>query len=158
METAQAQPTIDQQTDQDSLHRKALAVVGRCAARHFARRDKLKVQRADAGIWPVLHNGLYRVLADANKESDFSTELLAGSDMSRPGITATAILASLYSVASSQLDSAKQYHAHPDNIAEFQKLLDMLAPLVAGCKPRQESLRYTAAQTTKYQEQSVEAE
>jgi len=159
MDTAQAQPTTEQTTDQDFLHRKALAVVGRFCARHFQRREKLKIANSQNGVWDALHNGLYSALSTANKLPDYSTELLAGSDMSRPGITATAVLASLYSVTSSQLDLAKKYHGRADNIAEFQKLLDILAPLVAGMKPRQESLQYTAAQTTKYHEQhQAEAE
>lgn len=153
METAQAQPTTGQETDQAFLHRKALTVVGRCAARHFERRKKLAIAPQEVGVWDALHNGFYSTLATANSLPDFSTELITGSTLSRPGITATAVLATLYSATSARLDLAKQYHGQPGNIAEFQKLLDILAPLVAGMKPRQESLQYTAAQTARYNEQ-----
>jgi hypothetical protein len=138
--------------DQDFFHRKAQAVVGRFCARHFKRRERLQIAPAHNGVWDALHNGFYTALSTANKLPDYSTELLAGSDMSRPGITATAVLASLYSATSSKLELVKQYNGRADNIAEFQKLLDLLAPLVAGMKPRQESIQYTAAQTAYYNE------
>jgi hypothetical protein len=154
MEATQPQAAIDQ----DFLHRRALTVVGRFCARHFQRRERLNIAPAQNGVWDALHNGFYTALATANKLPDYSTELLPGSDMSRLGITATAVLASLYSVTSSKLELVKKYNGRADNIAEFQKLLDILAPLVGGMKPRQESLAYTAAQTASYNEQQQDTE
>lgn len=133
------------------LHLKARHVVARCAARHFDRREQLGITRPNAGVWDVLNNELYYVLTLANKEPEFGTALVDGTGMSRQGITATILLASLYGTVSSQLELAKRTHGRADNIAEFQKLLDQLAPLVAGAKPTREAKEYTATHTASYQ-------
>jgi hypothetical protein len=149
---------LDNQPQQDAqqlmlLHLKARHVVARCAARHFERRQQLGIHRPNAGVWDVLHNELYYALSAANKEPEFGTALLADSPMSRQGITATILLASLYGAVNSQLELAKHHHGRTDNIAEFQRLLDLLAPLVASLKPTQEARAYTASQSALYQQQ-----
>jgi hypothetical protein len=151
MATLSGQELADYQ--HHTTHRRAASVAARCAERHFTRYKKLKIEQPDAGVWPALHNGFYQSLAAANKQSEFGTPMLNGvatDHLSRPGITATTVLAALYSVTASQLWHEKQNYGRADNIAEFQKLLDILGPIVAELKPGKEANEYTEKMTADY--------
>ena len=134
-------------------HRKAQAVACKCADRHWTRHKKLGVEAQSAGVWPALSSGIYTALKNANEQSEFGTPMLNGVEvdhLSRPGITATLVLAALYSATAEQLYIRKKYSQKADNIAEYQKLLDILAPIVAELQPGKEANDYTERMTANY--------